>query len=63
MTICNIDNTIAQINVPSHSFTYIDKEKCFDYILPLSNDKVVSDVSVLKLKDNPSDHLPVIGYV
>ena len=44
-------------------FTYIDNEKCFDYILPLSNDKDVTDVSVLKIKDNPSDHLPVIGYV
>ena len=44
-------------------FTYIDKQKCFDYILPLSNDKDVTDVSVLKIKDNPSDHFPVIGYV
>ena len=63
----DLNNTFAcnilGIKKNNSEYTYIDDEKCYDYIIPVSNENYVSNVSVLKIDNNPSDHYPVLGFV
>ena len=56
---CNI----MDIKKNNSEYTFIDDKKCFDYIVSLSNENYVGNVSVLKVHNNPSDHYPVVGFV
>lgn len=63
----DLNNTFAckilDIEKNNDCYTYIDDKKCYDYIVSLSSKNCVSNVSVLKIQDNPSDHYPVVGFV
>ena len=63
----DLNNTFAcqvlNIKKNNSEYTFIDDKKCYDYIVSLSNENYVSNVSVLKIQNNPSDHYPVVGFV
>lgn len=63
----DLNNTYAcnilQVPENNNDYTFIDDKMCYDYIVNLRNPDAVSDVSVIRLKDNPSDHYPVVGYI
>jgi exonuclease III len=56
---CNV------MRIPENNteYTFMDDKMCYDYIVNLYRPELISDVSVIKLKDNPSDHYPVVGYI
>ena len=63
----DLNNTFAcqVLNIKNNNseYTFIDDKKCYDYIVSLSKENYVSNVSVLKIQNNPSDHYPLVGFV
>ena len=63
----DLNNTCANsfLNTPENNteYTFVDDKTCYDYIVHLDKPCVVSDVSVIKLTKNPSDHYPVVGFI
>lgn len=63
----DLNNTFAcnvlGIKKNNCDYTFIDDKKCFDYIVPLSDENCVGNVSVLKINNNPSDHYPIVGFI